>query len=122
MTGVFLCTCQQKNGAAWADSVAKSLPGVLTFSHHTLCAGKGIGFAAARVRQRKLEKVLLAGCAALQSQAYAARLSASAGSREAPLIRSDFSLACTRPKPRARSSVRQRVWSLFPYSKCARWR
>ncbi|HVP17558.1 MAG TPA: 4Fe-4S binding protein [Spirochaetia bacterium] len=79
MTGVFLCTCQMKNAAVWAGRVEKAMPGVPIFSHQELCSGKGTRFAAARVKQRKLDKVLLAGCAALQSKAYVARFAASAG-------------------------------------------
>ncbi len=79
MTGVFLCTCHlKKDAGAWAQKVAKSLPGTAIYSHRSLCEEKGIAFAAARVGQKKLDKVLLAGCAALQSPAYAARLAASA--------------------------------------------
>jgi heterodisulfide reductase subunit A-like polyferredoxin len=83
-TGIFLCTCQRKkDAAAWGEKVAQSLarhlPDMLVFPHNALCAAAGIKFAAARMKQRKLDKALLAGCKALQSEAYCARLAARAG-------------------------------------------
>ena len=80
MTGVFLCHCQRKSdGPAWSARIARSLPGVLLFPHARLCSADGIRFAAARVKEKKLTQLLLAGCAALQSRAYAGSLSRATG-------------------------------------------
>ena len=76
MTGVLLCHCQRKSdGPAWSEKIARSLPGVLVFPHARLCSADGISFAAARVKEKKLTRLLLAGCETLRSRAYAVSLS-----------------------------------------------
>jgi len=80
MIGVLLCTCQRKaDGASWSARVAKSLPHAPLFPHHALCTAEGLRFAAARAKERKLRKLLLAGCPTLQSQAYAMSISRAVG-------------------------------------------
>jgi len=79
MTGVFLCTCGRKDPRAWLERAAKSLAGIPFFPHDAMCVPEGIRFAAARVKAEKLDRLLVAGCAALLHEGYCERISRSAG-------------------------------------------
>jgi heterodisulfide reductase subunit A-like polyferredoxin len=79
MIGVFVCSCGRRSADAWLDKVAAAVEVKRFFGHAGLCGPDGLKLIREKSKKHKLGRLLLAGCAALQSEAYIKTAAKAAG-------------------------------------------
>ncbi len=70
MIGVFVCSCGRRSADAWLEKVGDTVMDKNFFGHAGLCSPDGLKLIHEKSRKHKLGRLILAGCAALQSEAY----------------------------------------------------
>ncbi|MCX7040363.1 MAG: hypothetical protein NT005_14665, partial [Spirochaetes bacterium] len=79
MTGVFVCSCGRRSADAWLEKVGAAVEVKNFFGHVRLCGPDGPKLIREKSKKNKLDRLLLAGCPALQSEAYIKTAAKAAG-------------------------------------------
>jgi heterodisulfide reductase subunit A-like polyferredoxin len=79
MMGIFVCSCGRQSGASWLEKVAGSVDAKHLFGHARLCGIDGIKVIREKSKKLKLDRLLLAGCPALQSEVCRQTVAKAAG-------------------------------------------
>ena len=79
MIGVFVCSCGRRSADAWLEKVGAAVAVKHFFGHAGLCGPDGLRLIREKSKKHKLGRLLLAGCAALQSEALIKNAAKAAG-------------------------------------------
>jgi len=83
MTAVFVCACGRTQGNAWLEKVVAAVGAKHVHGHESLCRAGGLKLIRDKTKKAKPARILLAGCAALGTDAYGKAAAEAAGIAQA---------------------------------------
>lgn len=79
MTCIFVCSCGRRSADAWLAKVSEAVGSRHLVGHDGLCRSEGLKLIREKSRKLKADRILLAGCPALQSDAFRQAAAKAAG-------------------------------------------
>ncbi len=79
MTAVFVCSCGRRSGDSWLEKVTAGLGADHVVGSDNLCGAAGLKLLRDRAKKSDAGRILLAGCPALETEAYRRAAATAAG-------------------------------------------